>query len=175
MAVKTILPFGEPILRKPAKPVEEMTPKLIRLLDDMGETLYATDGRAGLAAPQVGFLRRIVVLDCGDGLIELINPEIVEARGVQTGLEACLSFPGYCGNVRRAQWVKVVSVDRSGQPFTVEGEGFLARCLQHEIDHLNGVLFVDHVQEQWLYHEQKSHRIPLLDVVRLTHAGGAPL
>lgn len=106
MTVKQILPFGDPILRKKAKPVAELNERTLKLLDDMAETLYTAKG-AGLAAPQVGVLRRLVVMDCGEGLIELINPEIIEMKGEQTGPEACLSFPGYYGLVKRAQGVKV--------------------------------------------------------------------
>ncbi|MBG9794528.1 peptide deformylase [Paenibacillus dendritiformis] len=171
MAERAILPFGDPILRKVAKPVDEVTPRILKLLDDMVETLYASDGRAGLAAPQVGVLRRVIVMDCGEGLIELINPEIVELSGEQDGVEACLSFPGYYGHVKRANAVAVTSLDREGKPFTLKGEGYLARCIQHEIDHLNGVLFVDHVKDRWLYHEKTKQKIALLDVIRLTNQG----
>lgn len=171
MAVKQILPFGDPILRKKAKPVTEMSERIVKLLDDMVETLYASDGRAGLAAPQVGVLRRVVVMDCGDGLIELINPEILEMHGEQTGAEACLSFPGYYGYVKRAQSVKVKTLNRNGETVIVHGEGYLARCMQHEIDHLNGVLFVDHVRENWLIHEHTKQKMDLLDVIRLTNQG----
>lgn len=169
MSVLGILPFGESVLRKRAKPVDEVTPKLAKLLDDMAETLYAMEGRAGLAAPQVGMLRQIVVLDCGDGLIELINPEIIEASGEQEGTEACLSFPGYYGFVKRAQRVTVRSMNRQGETFELTGEGFLARCIQHEVDHLHGKLFIDHVQEPWLYHEKTHQRIKLLDIMKLSH------
>lgn len=171
MAVKQIIPFGDPILRKVAKPVEAITPKILKLLDDMAATLYADEGRAGLAAPQVGFLKRIVVMDCGDGLIELINPEILEKSGEQTGPEACLSLPGYTGNVKRASYVKVKSINRQGTPFVLEGEDFLARCIQHELDHLDGVLFVDHVLDKWLYHEKTKKRLDVLEVIRLTNQG----
>ncbi|MFD0681666.1 MULTISPECIES: peptide deformylase [unclassified Paenibacillus] len=169
MSVKDIVPFGDPILRKTAKPVDAITSKTIKLLEDMAETLYATDGRAGLAAPQVGILRRIIVMDCGDGLIELINPQIISASGEQLGPEACLSYPGYYGNVMRADYVKITSLNRQGESFELEGNGFLARCIQHEIDHLNGVLFIDHAQDQWLYHEKTKHKISLLDVIKLTN------
>ncbi|MCD9022169.1 peptide deformylase [Cohnella silvisoli] len=171
MSVLNILPFGESILRKKAKPVEEITPKIIKLLDDMAETLYATEGRAGLAAPQVGIIRRVIVMDCGEGLIELINPEIVHASGEQEGAEACLSYPNYHGYVKRANYVKVVALNRQGETVQLEGEGFLARCFQHEIDHLNGILYVDHVQEPWLYHDQTKRKINLFEVVRLTNKG----
>jgi len=171
MAVKNILPFGDPILRKVAKPADMPSEKTIKLLEDMAETLYASEGRAGLAAPQIGILRRVIVMDCGEGLIELINPEIVEKDGKQQGLEACLSFPGYFGYVDRANYVKVKSLDRQGDTIFLEGEGYLARCIQHEIDHLNGILFVDHVRDEWLYHEETKRRIALLDVIRLTNQG----
>ncbi|WP_309479352.1 peptide deformylase [Brevibacillus agri] len=172
MAVKTILPFGDPILRKTAKPVTEFNDRLGKLLDDMTETLYAKEGRAGLAAPQVGFLRRVIVMDCGDGLIELINPEILELDGEQIGPEACLSFPGYSGIVKRAQYVKIQSANRAGKTFTLEGEGFLARCIQHEIDHLNGVLFVDRIDGDKLYHDQTKRKVNLMDVWQLTKKQG---
>lgn len=168
MTVKHILPFGDPILRKKAKPVTDLNEKTIKLLDDMAETLYAAEGRAGLAAPQVGILRRLIVMDCGEGLVELINPEVIEMQGEQTGTEACLSFPGYFGYVKRALRVKVKSLNRQGETVILEGEGYLARCMQHEIDHLNGVLFIDHVEDRWLYHEKSNQRIELLDVIRLT-------
>lgn len=170
MAVKPILPFGEPILRKIARPAE-LTEKTFKILDDMAETLYAAEGRAGLAAPQIGILRRLIVMDCGDGLIELINPEIIEMNGEQTGTEACLSFPGYFGYVERANQVKVKTLNRSGETVILEGEGYLARCIQHEIDHLNGVLFIDHVKDGWLYHEVTNDKMPLLDVIKLSHQG----
>ncbi|GIP18561.1 peptide deformylase [Paenibacillus montaniterrae] len=169
MTVKQILPFGDPVLRKKAKPVTELNAKTLKVLDDMAETLYAREGRAGLAAPQIGLLRRLVVMDCGDGLIELINPEIVEAKGEQLGPEACLSFPGYAGIVKRAQFVKVTTLTRSGETITLNAEGYLARCMQHEIDHLNGVLFVDHVRDKWLYHEETKQRIDVLQVIALTN------
>lgn len=169
MTVKQILPFGDPILRKKAKPVTDLNEKTTKLLNDMAETLYAAEGRAGLAAPQVGILRRMIVMDCGDGFIELINPEIVDMEGEQTGVEACLSFPGYYGYVKRANRVKVRSMNRNGEMITIEGDGHLARCMQHEIDHLNGVLFVDHVKDRWLYHEESNQKIELLDVIKLTN------
>ncbi|QYR22428.1 peptide deformylase [Paenibacillus sp. sptzw28] len=171
MTIRDILPFGDPILRKKAKPVEEVNARTLKLLDDMTETLYASDGRAGLAAPQVGILRKLIVMDCGEGLIELVNPEIIETNGEQIGAEACLSFPGYYGLVKRASEVRVSSLNRQGQQVIIHGEGHLARYMQHEIDHLNGVLFVDRVQDRWLYHEETQKRIALLDVIRLTNQG----
>lgn len=171
MAVKPIVPFGDPILRKTARPVEAVDARTLKILDDLVETLYDEEGRAGLAAPQIGILRRLLVMDCGEGLIELINPEIVEMDGEQTGPEACLSYPGYYGYVKRADRVKVKTLNRQGETVILEGEGYLARCMQHEIDHLNGILFVDHVQDGWLYHEETNRRIELLPVIRLTNSG----
>ncbi|UQZ83154.1 Peptide deformylase [Paenibacillus konkukensis] len=170
MAVKTIVPFGESILRKKAKPVTEFNAKLEKLLDDMTDTLYDAGG-SGLAAPQIGILKRVVVMDCGEGLIELINPEIIDMGGEQTGPEACLSYPNYSGIVKRAQRVSIRAKDRRGNPFELEGKGYLARCIQHEIDHLNGVLFVDHVRDHVLYHDYTKERVPLIDVLRLTNEG----
>lgn len=169
MSQRRIIPFGDPILRKVAKPVVKFDTKLFKLLDDMTETLYAVEGRAGLAAPQVGFLRRVIVMDCGEGLIELINPEIVEMSGEQVGPEACLSYPGYSGIVRRAKYVKIKNTNRQGETYLLEGEDYLARCMQHEVDHLNGVLFIDHVMGGTLYHEQTNQKVNLLDVLRLTN------
>lgn len=169
MAAKNILPFGDSILRKVAKPVDTINEKVIKLLDDMVATLYEKDGRAGLAAPQVGILKRVVVMDCGDGLIELINPEILEKSGEQIGPEACLSFPGYAGIVKRANTVKIKSLNRASETFYLEATDYLARCIQHEVDHLNGVLFIDHVEDKYLYHERTKKKIDLLEVLRLAN------
>lgn len=169
MAEKTIFPFGESILRKVAKPVKVIDAKVLKLLDDMVDTLYAADGRAGLAAPQVGILKRVVVMDCGEGLLELINPEILEFSGEQTGPEACLSFPGYTGIVKRANYVKVKSQNRAGETFYLEATDYLARCIQHEVDHLNGVLFIDRIDGKYLYHDRTKKKIDLLEVLRLAN------
>ena len=171
MTVKAIVPFGDPILRKIARPVDTVNARALKILDDMAETLYDSEGRAGLAAPQIGILRRLIVMDCGEGLIELINPEIVEMDGEQMGPEACLSYPGYYGYVKRANKVKVKTLNRQGQTVILEGEDYLARCIQHEIDHLNGILFVDHVRDGWLYHEETHQRIELFPVIGLSNTG----
>jgi peptide deformylase len=171
MAAKVIVPFGDPTLRQKSKPVNQFDSKLHQLLDEMVDTLYAAEGRAGLAAPQVGVLKRVIVMDCGNGLIELINPEILELRGEQTGTEACLSFPGYTGTVTRAKFVKIKSRDRNGKEVLIEGEDLLARCIQHEIDHLNGILYIDHVQEDSLYQDQTGQKVNLPEVLRLSKPG----
>lgn len=142
MAVRNILREGEETLRKICRPVDKIEKRLHVLLDDMAETMYAADG-VGLAAPQVGVLRRIVVIDVGDGLLELINPEIIETEGEKVGVEGCLSVPGRRCTVKRPTRVVVRAKDRRGREIEVEGTGLLATCLCHEIDHLDGVLYID--------------------------------
>ena len=142
MAKRNIITEGDEILRKKSREVTEFNKKLHQLLDDMAETMYDHDG-VGLAAVQVGVLRRVVTIDVGDKLYELVNPEILETSGSQTGLEGCLSFPDEWGTVTRPMKVKVKAQDRDGNEFTAEGEGLLARAFCHEIDHLDGKLFVD--------------------------------
>lgn len=146
MAVRNILTEGEETLRKKCRPVEKIEKRLLVLLDDMAQTMYAADG-VGLAAPQVGVLRRVVVIDVGDGLLELINPEIIETEGEKVGVEGCLSIPGRRATVQRPTRVVVRACNRKGQEFTVEGTGLLATCLCHEIDHLDGVLYIDKMIE----------------------------
>lgn len=144
MALRQIRKDGDEILRKKSKEVKEITPSILTLLDDMAETMYHAEG-VGLAAPQVGVLKRIVVIDVGDGIIELINPEIIEEEGEQIGAEGCLSIPGLSGEVKRPQRVKVKALNRHGEEIILEGEGLLSVAFCHEIDHLNGVLFTDKV------------------------------
>ena len=144
MAIRQIVQIGEPVLRKKSKVVEKFDQKLIDLLDDMADTMYEADG-VGLAAPQVSILKRVVVIDVGDGLLELINPEIIETSGEQIDAEGCLV--GEPGEVKRPYKVKVRAQDRHGNTFEIEGEELLARAFCHEIDHLDGVLFVDKVEK----------------------------
>jgi peptide deformylase len=172
MAERTIRKLGDPALREVCKPVTEITPNIIKLLDDMAETLYAAPGRAGLSAPQVGIAKRIAVMDCGDGLIELINPEIMRMSGKQVGPEACLSIPGFIGTVKRADFVTVKTLTRTGDEMVMECKGFLARCMQHEIDHLNGVLYIDHVKQGHLYHELTKERVDVLEMIRISRRNG---
>ena len=146
MALRQIVQIGDPVLRKKSKVVEKIDAKIIQLLDDMADTMYHADG-VGLAAPQVGILKRVVVIDIGDGLLELINPEIIETSGEQLDDEGCLSVAGEAGAVRRPYRVKVRACDRNGNLFEIEGEELLARAFCHEIDHLDGVLFVDKIEK----------------------------
>jgi len=144
MAIRIIVKHPDPVLREKAKPVPQVTPNIQKLLSDMAETMYDAPG-VGLAAPQIGISKRVIVVDVGDehGLIEMVNPEILEADGEQLGPEGCLSIPGLQGDVRRKDRIKVKGLDRNGNEFVVDASGFLARAFQHEIDHLNGVLFID--------------------------------
>ncbi len=142
MALLNIVKEGDPTLRKVCRPVTEITPRIIQLLDDMVETLIDSNG-AGLAAPQVGILRRIAVVDMGDEIVELINPEIIAAEGQQQELEGCLSVPDVWGITDRPQKVTVKALNRFGEEFTVTGEDLDARCFCHELDHLDGHLFTD--------------------------------
>ena len=142
MALLPILSFPDPRLRTIAKPVEEVTAEIRQLAADMLETMYDACG-VGLAAPQVGILKRIVVIDIGDGPIILINPEILMTSGEQTGEEGCLSVPGMSGQVTRPNYVKVKALDMDMNEQIYEGEGLLARAFCHELDHLDGQLFID--------------------------------
>ena len=144
MAIRNILTESDPILHKVCRPVTDFDERLWQLLDDMAETLKKADG-VGLAAPQVGILRRLFIMDVGDGLVEVINPEIVATKGKQEDVEGCLSCPGEYGYTRRPRWIKIKAVDRYGKPFTLEGEDLKARCICHERDHLDGILFKQHV------------------------------
>ncbi len=145
MAKLNIVKYGDEMLRKVCRPVEKITPRILTLLDDMAETMRAADG-CGLAAPQVGILRRIAVVEVEEGeLIELINPKIVAYAGEQRETEGCLSVPGKWGVTVRPEHVTVRAMNRNGEIFDVSGSGLLARALCHELDHLDGKLFVDHV------------------------------
>ncbi|MHB1125977.1 MAG: peptide deformylase [Bacillota bacterium] len=148
MAVYRILEIGDPVLREKAKEVPKMTSSIHKLLDNLAETMYDAKG-VGLAAPQIGVSKRVVVVDIGDNLIELINPEIVEQEGTETEMEGCLSVPGVQGEVKRAARVTVSGWNREGQTVILTGEGLLARAFQHEIDHLDGIIFVDKANCIW--------------------------
>lgn len=146
MAIREVRELGDDILRKQSKPVTKMTLRTKILIDDMLDTMYEKMG-VGLAAPQVGILKQIVVVDVGDGPIVLINPEIIETSGEQTGEEGCLSVPGKWGIVTRPEHVKIRALNEDMEEFEMEGEGLLARAFCHEIDHLSGDLYVDKVED----------------------------
>lgn len=142
MAIRNIVHDGNDVLRKKCRLVEVFDERLSILIDDMFETMYAADG-VGLAAPQVGILKRVCVIDIGDGPIELVNPVIVKKSGSQITPEACLSCPGRCGTTKRPNFVRVEAQNRHGEKVVYEGEELLAKAFCHEIDHLDGVLFTD--------------------------------
>ena len=146
MAIRQVRTIGDDILRKECKPVKEITPRIAELIEDMFETMYEANG-VGLAAPQVGILKQIVVMDVDDGnQYVLINPEIIEQSGSQTGQEGCLSVPGKCGQVTRADHVKAKALNENMEEYVIEADGLLARCILHECDHLDGKLYVDLVE-----------------------------
>lgn len=142
MAIRKIRLIGDPVLRRKAKKVERVDSLILQLLDDMAETMYQAPG-IGLAAPQVGVSKRVIVADVGEGLYKLINPKIVHSEGSEIDTEACLSIPNKIGDVERATKIIVKAMGVNGRYFKFEAEGLLARCLQHEIDHLDGILYID--------------------------------
>lgn len=146
MATRKIREIGEDCLRVVCKEITEITPRIEELIDDMFETMYEANG-VGLAGPQVGVRKRIAVVDVtGEDPMVLINPKILESSGEQTGNEGCLSVPGKCGQVTRANYVKVLNYDMDLNPYEIEAEEFLARAIQHEMDHLDGKMYVDIVE-----------------------------
>lgn len=152
MGLRKILTDKEPALHKVCKPVEKFDAKLHKLLDDMAQTLEEANG-VGLAAPQVGILRRVVIVDTGDQILELVNPTLLETDGEQIGAEGCLSVPGKYGLVKRPYYAKVRAQDRDGNWFEVEGEELIGRCFCHELDHLDGIVYTE-VMERFLTEEE---------------------
>ena len=152
MGLRKILTDKEPALHKVCKPVTNFDAKLHKLLDDMAETLAEANG-VGLAAPQVGILRRVVIVDVGDEIVELINPTMLETDGEQVGAEGCLSVPGKYGLVKRPYYAKVRAQDRNGCWYEYEGEELIARCFCHELDHLDGIVYTE-VMDRFLTEEE---------------------
>ena len=144
MAIRNIVKVGDDVLRKVCRTQMTFDEKLATLLDDMADTMYKAEG-VGLAAPQIGILRRICIVDVGDGLIELINPVITEKKGSQTGSEGCLSVPDRFEEVKRPMYVTVRAQNRNGENIEIKAEGFKARAFCHEIDHLDGILYIDRI------------------------------
>ena len=155
MGLRKILTDKDPALHKVCKPVEVFDKKLHKLLDDMRETLIDSNG-VGLAAPQVGILRRVVLVDIGEEILELINPEMLETDGEQVGPEGCLSVPGKYGLVKRPYGAKVRAQDRNGDWYEAEGEELIARCFCHELDHLDGIVYTE-VMERYLTEEELEY------------------
>ena len=156
MAIRKIVTLGDDTLRKNCKKQEKFDLRLWTLLKDMADTMYKADG-VGLAAPQVGILRRVVVIDVGDGLVELVNPEIIESSGTQCGREGCLSLPGRHAIVTRPNHVTVRAQDRRGRFFEFEAEELFARAVCHELDHLDGVLYIDRMDRELTPEEIEGH------------------
>jgi len=152
MGLRKILTDAEPALHKVCRPVERFDRRLHKLLDDMKETLAEANG-VGLAAPQVGILRRVVIVDTGEEILELVNPELLETDGEQEGAEGCLSVPGKYGLVKRPYYAKVRAQDRNGEWFEAEGEEIVARCFCHELDHLDGIVYTQ-IMERFLTEEE---------------------
>ena len=155
MAIRTVRIMGDDVLKKTCKPVKEVTPKILELIDDMYDTMYDACG-VGLAAPQVGILKRLVVIDVMDGNpLTLINPEIIyKSEETQTDDEGCLSLPGKCASVTRPMYVHCRAYDEEMNEFVVEAEGLLARCICHELDHLDGIMYPERANEP--YHDVES-------------------
>ncbi|HEX2869408.1 MAG TPA: peptide deformylase [Ignavibacteriales bacterium] len=164
-----IVRFGHPVLRETAKPVTVFHHKLHELVDSLTDTLFRSEDGAAIAAPQIGVSKRIVVIDYEDEFLELINPEILASSGEQTGYEGCLSFPGFIGTVPRAETVRVKYQDRNGNEITIERSGNMARCLQHEIDHLDGILFIDKVTDKFVMHQDTKEKIKTSEAVDLSN------
>ena len=147
MALRKIRLFGDEILRKKSREVEIVDEKIRQILDDMAETMYNEENGGGLAAPQIGILKRLVVIDMGEGLIKLVNPKMVSEEGSQEVIEGCLSNPNVFGKLLRPQIVRVQALNEKGEEIILRGTGDLAKCFCHEIDHLEGILFTDFVTE----------------------------
>lgn len=152
MGLRRILTAEDPALHKVCRPVEKFDRRLHRLLDDMQQTLAEANG-VGLAAPQVGILRRVVIVDTGEEILELVNPELLETSGEQEGAEGCLSVPGKYGLVKRPNYAKIRAQDRNGEWFEAEGEELIARCFCHELDHLDGIMYTE-IMERFLTEEE---------------------
>ncbi|WP_298704739.1 peptide deformylase [uncultured Veillonella sp.] len=158
MAVLDVIKVGAPVLKQVAEPVEFVNKKIRQLLDDMAVTMYTSDG-VGLAAPQVNVSKRIIVVDDGEGLREFINPVITKGEGCQLGLEGCLSVPGYFGDVKRYQTIEVQFIDRNNKKKKIKASGFLARIIQHEIDHLDGILFIEKVETAYEAKKEEKNQL----------------
>ncbi|MDI9514238.1 MAG: peptide deformylase [Clostridiaceae bacterium] len=156
MAIRNIVKKGDDVLRKKSKEVKEIDDKIRDLFEDMKETMYGCGNGIGLAAPQVGILKRMIVIDVGEGLMEIINPVILEHEGEQLEVEGCLSVPGVYGEVKRPERIVVEYTNIDGERVKVEGTDLLARCLSHEIDHLDGILFTDKVVRYVELEEEKE-------------------
>lgn len=163
-----IVLFGDPVLREKAQPVKVFHKKLHAAIDTIKFTLLNVKEGAALAANQISIPKKITVIDYLDEYIEMINPEIVSFSGEQTGYEGCLSFPGYSGRVKRAETVKVEFQDRNGNKICIERSGQMARCIQHEIDHLNGILYIDRMDDEFILNDEDKTKISINNILKIT-------
>ncbi|HPB83858.1 MAG TPA: peptide deformylase [Spirochaetota bacterium] len=166
-----IIHFGDPVLRQKAEPVAVFHKKLYAVVDTIKNTLLDTDYAAALAANQVSILKQITVIDYCDEYFEMINPEILESSGVNIGYEGCLSFPGFSGKVKRFENVTVRFFDRYGDEKIIQRSGSMARCIQHELDHLNGILYIDRMVEDFVTHDENNTKLYVADLQQLTAPG----
>ncbi len=172
MSLRTIRELGDPVLAKRAKEIKEITPKISKLIEDMKETMYEADG-VGLAAPQVGMLKRLVVIDVSaeqDQPLVMINPQILESDGEQTGWEGCLSVPGKTGQVTRPMHVVAKAFNENMEEYTIEGEGLLARAICHELDHLDGHMYVELVEGKLYTNEELDELMAQEEAEAAEHA-----
>lgn len=167
MSKLKIVSFGNPVLREKAKPITVFHKKLHQTIDSMYKALKSVKDGAAVAAPQLDISKQITVIDYEGEYLELINPEIIELKGSQTDFEGCLSYSGFVGKVTRADYVKVKFQNRNGEYCQIERTGKMARCLQHEIDHLNGILFIDRMQENYLIHQEVHTKVSLQSVKKM--------
>jgi peptide deformylase len=168
MKKANIILFGEPLLRETAQPVTVFHKKLHALIDTMKHTLLTGGDGAALAAPQIGILKRITVINYQDEYFEMVNPEILSFSGEKSDYEGCLSFPGFSGNVKRAETVKVKFQDRNGKERTIERSGRMARCIQHEIDHLDGILFIDRMDEKYVFNDENNSKLSVKELLKMS-------
>lgn len=166
--LRDILPVGSSVLREESEEITAFDGELHSLLDEMGSILYAEEGRAGLAAPQIGILKRVIVINGDQGYLELVNPTIIEKKGFISDYEGCLSLPGYYGEVTRFDFVKVEYFTREGKKTTIKARDFTSRCLQHEIDHLNGILYIDHIRKGRLFNDRNDKKSDLKELLKLS-------
>ena len=169
MGKMKIVAFGNQVLRQPAKPVTVFHKKLHSLIDSIAETLYNCENGVALAANQVNILKRITVINYQNEYIEMINPQIINSKGEQIDQEGCLSFPGYYGLVKRFDLIEVKYMDRYGKENIIERKGKLSRCIQHEVDHLNGILFIDRMEDDFLTHTGTENKISRNSVLELAN------
>lgn len=163
----TVITFGNPLLRETSRPVTVFHKKIHSLIDNIKHTLLTRGDGAALAAPQVAELKRITVINYMDEYFEMVNPEIISSSGENTDWEGCLSFPGFSGKVKRAETVKVKYQDRNGNEKIIERSGRMARCIQHEIDHLDGILFIDRMDEKFVYNDEDNTKIAVKEILKI--------